>query len=113
MTLTKNHKIYIVSALVIAVIVYFMFFRKKKTPAVAMAPATTKPAESGYFGEQWNWGTGAQNVTAADEMRIMRGTVDNSVAGTMENGYASANNAWRKTSESGFGGASNDNWLGY
>ena len=77
MNLTKN-QIYIISAVVIAVIVWFVFFRKK-TAKIAMAPVkpAATPAES-----NWN---GAWAYTPEAAMRQATGTVDNSQAGTMSN----------------------------
>lgn len=83
MNLTKN-QIYIISAVVIIAVIYFMFFRKKKTPAIAMAPKT---GESGFFGEDWGWGTGPQTITPAEAIYSMSGPAGNSVAGTMESGF--------------------------
>ena len=118
MNLTKN-QIYIISAVVIAVIVYFMFFRKKKATTVIVAPPAK--SESGYFGEQWNWGTGPQEVNKADAMASMSGPAGNSVAGLMESNYVAKANAWPKTMESNFNAATPEmrkvgsatNFLGY
>lgn len=84
MNLTKN-QIYIISAVIIAVIVYFMFFKKKKVTIVS-SPAA-KPGESGYFGEDWGWGTGPQAISRAEAIYSMSGPAGNSVAGTMESGF--------------------------
>jgi hypothetical protein len=135
MKLTKN-QIYIISAIVIAVVIYLIVFRKKKTTATAklITPPmpTPTPAESGYYGAGWGWGTGPQDITKAEALTSMSGPAGNSVAGLMESGYganrvpnknagsayASANKPWPQTFESNFnvneirgkGGAGYD-WL--
>jgi len=76
MNLTKN-QIYIISAVVIAVIVWFVFFRKK-TAKIAMAPAPAPaPAES-----NWN---GAWAYTPEAAMRQATGSVGNSQAANISN----------------------------
>ena len=122
MNLTKN-QIYIISAVVIAVIVYFVFFRKKTRTITATATST--PAESGYYGETWGWGTGAQEITPEMAMRSMSGPAGNSVVSTMESnfnvqtglsqGHRPAN-AWQVTPESNYSQAmlragSGTDWL--
>ena len=108
MNLTKNQKIYIISALVIAVIVYFVFFKKKAPKVVALvtppAPPAPQPGESGYFGDNWGWGSGPQEITPNMAMASMSGPAGNSVAGVMgESGFRPANK-WPVTRESNYGG---------
>ena len=76
MNLTKN-QIYIISAVVIITVVYFMFFKKK----------TAKPGESNYFGEDWGWGSGPQEITRAEALYSLSNPDGNSVAGLMESGF--------------------------
>lgn len=79
--LTKT-QIYIISAIIIGIIVYFMFFRKK-TVAPAKIAATSTPSESNYYGENWGWKTGPQSVSPAQTLAMVSANVGNSVAGTM------------------------------
>ena len=76
LNLTKN-QIYIISAIILGIIVYFMFFRKK----------TKTSTESNYYGDNWGWQTGPQPRTREEAMRTATGTIYDSVAGTMESGY--------------------------
>jgi len=85
MKLTKNH-IYIISAVVVIAIVYWFFFRKKKITAMVTPPPAPK-SESDFFGEDWGWGTGPQQITKEQALYSMSGPAGNSVAGTMESGF--------------------------
>jgi hypothetical protein len=84
MNLTKN-QIYIISAVVIITVVYFMFFKKKTV--VVVAPPAPKPGESNYFGEDWGWGSGPQQITRAEALYSLSNPAGNSVAGLMESGF--------------------------
>lgn len=77
--LTKT-QIYIISAIVLGIIVYFMFFRKK---TVAPAKIAAAPSESNYYGDNWGWKTGPQAVSPAQTLAMVSANVGNSVAGTM------------------------------
>ena len=79
--LTKT-QIYIISAIVIGIIVYFMFFHKKKVTPAVIKPATA-PSESNYYGDNWGWKTGPQSVSPAQTLAMVSANVGNSVAGTM------------------------------
>lgn len=83
MNLTKN-QIYIISSIVILVVAYYLFFRKKpaKPMAKIMMPSTppstpATPAESGWAG-QWDY-------TPEMEMAALSGTFD---PYAKESGYA-------------------------
>jgi hypothetical protein len=82
--LTKT-QIYIISAIVIGIIVYFMFFRKTSKPFGMTPPAPVKanPSESNYYGDNWGWKTGPQSVSPEQTLAMVSANVNNSVAGTM------------------------------
>ena len=83
--LTKT-QIYIISAIVLGIIVYFMFFHKTK-PFLGMIPTSepvkANPSESNYYGDKWGWKTGPQSVSPAQTLAMVSANVGNSVAGTM------------------------------
>lgn len=96
MNLTKN-QIYIISSIVILVVAYYLFFRKKpaKPMAKIMMPSTppstpATPAESGWAG-QWYY-TPEMEMAAlsgtfdpyAKESGYAKGQIDN---GVIESGY--------------------------
>ena len=81
MNLTKN-QIYIISAVILAVVVYFMFFRKKGTTSTDANKMTMPPAA----GES-NWMP--QYPSQAALLGSMRMDASNSVAGMLgQSNYA-------------------------
>ena len=86
MKLTKN-QIYIISAVVVIAIIYWFFFRKKKAITAMVTPPPAPKSESDFFGEDWGWGTGPQQITKEQALYSMSGPAGNSVAGTMESGF--------------------------
>lgn len=115
--LTKT-QIYIISAIIVGVIVYFMFFHKKKTAVTPVKPATT-PSESNYYGDNWGWKQGPQAVSPAQTLAMVSANVNNSVAGTMESNYQQDElTGGRPNFESNYSAAMNKagsatNFLGY
>lgn len=120
--LTKT-QIYIISAIVVAIIVYFLFFRKTSKPFGMTLPAPVKanPSESNYYGDNWGWKTGPQAVSPAQTLEMVSANVNNSVAGTMtgESNYQQDElTGGRPNFESNYSAAMNKagsgtNFLGY
>jgi hypothetical protein len=113
-------QIYIFSVIVIGIIAYFVFFRKKDVAKVAaIAPAVpSTSAESNYYGDNWGWKTGPQAVTPAQTLAMVSANRANSVAGTMSNYQQDELTGGRPNFESNYSAAMNKagsatNFLGY
>lgn len=116
--LTKT-QIYIISAIVVGIIVYFMFFRKHKPIVTTGGPPVKAPSESNYYGDNWGWKQGPQAVSPAQTLAMVSANVNNSVAGTMESNYQQDElTGGRPNFESNYSAAMNragsaTNFLGY